>query len=241
MSKIAWAGELELVEAKWTDKDGHTVKFRLVTPNEDKPNPFKAFTKRRGKRGGTRFIAGVSQILGVKDKEETYNGEFMLAGWSDTSTAGYSVTFWCEPPETGIHAFDGYMRNRDTFMAALVELDDDDQPIDQEKRARVESATTSESPKNVNQKPDRQPARKLSNYAALLCNNSDFWEWIWRDPWTKKRCAVYPEVDGKIAAEWMRAKLGIESRREIDEKESVAQEYHKVRKAFISWMEEVEA
>lgn len=253
--KIAWAGELELKEAKWTDKDGHLVKLRLVTPNEDRPNPFKAFTKRRGKRAGTRFIASLSHVQGSQTDAIAYNGEFMLAGWGDTSTDGYTVTFWCEPPESGIHAFQGYTRGRDTFMAALVELDENDMPVSQTKRDRVEAATGSGQAEGGEQAesapaddahradelatkgtgPNPRGARKLSQYVAMLCQNPEFWEWI------------NTETDGGVvnteqAADWLRKALGIESRRELDENEHKAHGYHEyIRKPFVEWQEKRDA
>ena len=235
--KIAWAGELELVEAKWTDKDGHTIRFRLVTPNENRPNPFKAFTKRRGKRAGTRFIASLSHVQGVKTEEIAYNGEFMLAGWGDTSTAGYTVTFWCEPPEQGIHSFAGYLRGRDTFMAALVELDEDDMPVDQAKRARVEGGEQADSP-NADHGPTRKGPKPLSNYAALLCTNEDFWRWI--NVEMMDGPAGYDWINStEQAAAWMRERLEIESRRELDEDEKAAERYHRlVRRPFTEWNDE---
>ena len=241
MSRIAWAGELELLEAKWTDKDGHLVKFRLVTPNEERPNPFKAFTKRRGKRGGTRFIASLSHVQGMKTDNVMYNGEFMLAGWSDTSTAGYSVTFWCEPPEVGIHSFDGYSRGVDTFMAALVELDENDQPIDQERRDRVEAATAPKAEKG-GEKADpatasnaRRGPRKLSQYAAMMCGNDEFWDWINKTQLSNSEPRIFSTEQ---AANWMRSKLGIDSRRDIDTMESKEKMYHElIRKPYAAYME----
>lgn len=218
-NNVAYAGEMQLMEAKWTDKDGHLVRFKLVAPNEERPNPFKSYTKRRSGRGGTRFGAAVSHVQGVKTDEVCYSGELMLAGWADSSTHGYTVTFWCEPPETGMHAFEGYARGSDTFMVALMELDEDEKPIDQAQRERVERA----------QAPKR--TQTLSQAAALLCANRDFQRWI------SSRHGVTESREQ--AAEWMRNELGIASRRELDTDRDVARRYHdEIRRPFLRWNEE---
>lgn len=290
MSRIAWAGELELLEAKWTDRDGHTVKFRLVTPNEDRPNPFKSFTKRKSGRAGTRFRVACSHVQGAVTGETMYDGEFMLAGWGDTSTQGYTVVFWCEAPEKGMHAFESYARTVDTFMVALVELDDDDAPVDQVKRERVETAARSEaietaeggepaevaaavddqrlcscddimemecsdlrtralSPgvscrrvtgnvapsvrKHVEEWHKRSP--RLSMYAAVMCQNTDFWAWANEQDEVPGRTWV---TNKEEAAIWMRERIHISSRRELDSDAGAAERYHRmIRKPFVEWQE----
>lgn len=272
MTVLAWSGELLLLEARWTDKDAHTAKFRLVTPNEARPNPFKQFTKRRSGRAGTRFVMSLAHIGELTTQKTAYDGEVMLAGWADTSTQGYTVTFWLEPPEEGTHQLEGYQRGVSSFMCALVELDDDDHPVNQEKRTRVETAIRKQAEPTVDKggesagsapaaddyqagwddprkdavvtpemkgvPPEHhgepvvgtQPRgpRKLSQYAAMLCTNKDFWEW----------CGVGSTED---ATAWMRAELGIESRRELDDGGYPAQDYHdKIRRPFVAWSEERE-
>ena len=272
MDKIAWAGELLMLEAKWTDRDGHTVKFKLVSPNEERPNPFKQFTKRRSGRAGSRFYASVTLIDGQDD--QNYNGEVMLAGWADTSTNGYTVQFWVEPPGSGQHPFEGYTRNEAHFMAALVELDDDDSPIEQDVRERIEKATAvgdgilestkaggdgkaqpfcncadvadcndtrasaladGKICKAQSSKSEEKPGprkNRLSMYAAMLCSNPEFWAWASiQDPFILV-------ANKEQAAEWMRARLGIESRAELDKDELKAQRYHnEIRKPFVAWQE----
>lgn len=238
--KIAWAGELMLIGASWSDKDGHMVKLKIVSPNEEKPNPFKAFTKRKGGKAGTRFFASVAHVQGLRDRESAYAGEFMLAGWQDSSTGGYSVTFWCEPPEDGdkrVHLFEGYRRGADTFMVALVELGDDDAAVDQFKRARVEQAEREAEreadPSEAEQRSQRK-GQRLSQVAAMLCQYVVFWSWIGEvDPGYSK------VASSEMAASWMRERLGIESRREIDNDPAVAERFHAViRRPFVEWQEE---
>ena len=239
--KVAWGGEVVLLEARWTDKDGHTVKFQIASPNESKPNPFKQFTKRRGNRAGTRFKSGMAEINGKFE----YGGEVMLAGWGDTSTQGYTVQFWVEPPSNGtglFHPFEGFTRGKSSFMMALYELDDTtDEVIDQEQRARIEKATNTEPLRDddktrvvpstsLHETPQRKQ-KLLSNYAAMLCLNPDFWDWI-----NITNSTVSPVMDQESAKQWMCNQLEIDSRKEIDADPAVAHKYHElIRKPFAEY------
>jgi len=280
---VAWAGELMLCESRWTDKDGHTVKFRLVTPNEERPNPFKAFTKRRSGKAGTRFHMSAAHVVSARTPTTiAYDGEAMLAGWSDTNSTGYCVTFWVQaplpiivppvslegltqkqidelmiapgkiwveqqPPRllSTMHPFDGYTRNVDSFMVALVELGDDEVAIDQEKRDRVEEPATRMVPIGevvilvgggggggaptqltnadaAHQQRHEHKPQRLSAVAALMCNNQDFQKWIGAS-------------NTDQAAHWMRTKLGIASRSELDDpsKAEIVRAFHEqIRRPF---------
>lgn len=181
---VAWQGHLRLMEAKWTDKDGHTVRFKIVDPDEELPNPFKTFTKRRGGKAGTIFYGALKPV--EDEPTEGYEGNMMLAAWSDTATQGQTVTFWIEPPEAIVamvndeerllfaqgHPFESYQRGGSSWMAALVELDDDGRPIEQGVRARLEAAVDAlsnggqeaEPESKVEPQPtdDAQPAQESS-------------------------------------------------------------------------------
>lgn len=224
--KIAWAGELVLLEAKWTDRDGHLVKFKIAAPNEERPNPFKAYTKRRSGKAGTIFGSACAHIGGVKTDETVYSGQLMLAGWADTSTKGYTVTFWCEPPDQGMHPFEGFQRGKDAFMCMLVELDEDNAVIDQGKRERVENAARPSAPRR----------QKLAQLAGMFCSNPVFHRWINEVGRSNTQPAVY---DQEGAAGWMREALGIDSRRQLDEMEEKARMFHeKIRQPFVDWQQE---
>lgn len=226
MSKVAWKGELILAAATWADNAGHKVKFKIVGGKEG-PNPFKYFTKRRKGKAGTRFNAVLVHVWDDRsgDVEERYKVEceLMLANWQDSSASGHSVEFWCPPPDEGMHVFEGFERNKDSFMAALVELDDDEEPIDQSARAVVEEAEKS---------PQRR-SQRLSQVAALMCQNRSFLEYIVRDE------PGHPYLPTKEqAADWMRKQLGIGSRSELDRNPAVAARFHEqIRKPFVTWQE----
>ncbi len=290
---LAWTGELMLLEAKWNDKDGHMARFRIASPNEDRPNPFKAFTKRRGKRAGTVFHAVMSPVVKI-EKSVAYDGELMLAGWGDTSTQGYTVTFWMEPPDAGNHPLEGYARNDHSFMVALVEMGDDGIAVDQKQRERVEAAHAKakggEPAESAPAVDDRVPCdctdegvdlckmenpdgvwcfkefphewaarggtpvdtdvphgdashdtkvrhkKTLANWAAMLCHNELFWEWL---NYAHVSPDSLPITTAEHAARWMKEDLEIESRRELDTDSVAAERYHRtIRKPFVAWNEE---
>lgn len=211
---VAWKGEVILAAATWSDKDGHKVKFKIVGGREG-PNPFKYFTKRRKGRAGTRFHGSFALL----DSDKAVTTDLMLANWTDSSASGHAVEFWCDPPDDGcFHIFEGFERNKDAFMAALVELDEDEEPIDQKARAVVEEAS--------DRRKRARSGQKLSQVAAMMCMNPDFKRWIQYE---------YPLVTDP--AQWMRERLQIESRAELDSNDKVAFKFHEViRKPFAEWV-----
>lgn len=219
---VAFKGELEFLEAKWNDKDGHLTKFAIVDWGDDASNPFKQFTKRRGGRAGTRFFAALAP---VEEQPEggRYDGEVMLAGWADSPSGGLTVTFWCEPDDDGMHPFGWCSRKSSKapgtrFAAALAELDDDNQPVDQKRRDRYEQAQS----------------HRLSRLAAQLCQSEEFWEFL-----TEVVLNGSGVIDHEAeAASLLRSHLGIDSRAELDINEEAARKFERdFRKPFINWKE----
>jgi hypothetical protein len=91
----------------------------------------------------------------VDEQEIAFQGEMMLLQWNESSTRGRTVTFLVDG-ETDSHPFRDFTiksgkRAGQRFMAVLVQIDDDEQPVKQ------------------------QPKR--SQRAAVLCKDPDFWHW----------------------------------------------------------------
>jgi hypothetical protein len=158
---IAYHANVQMHEAKWTDKEGSTVTFKLpMGQQEDHRNPFHYYTKRRKNRAGTRFMM---VCVDQKLKQEIYADEVMLCGWNDSQTNGHTVKFWLTHDHMG-HPFEGYERGEpQRFYISLVEIDDDQEPIDQQVRERVE-------------RQGKRPSERLSYVAAMLCKNEGFWD-----------------------------------------------------------------
>ena len=220
---VAWKGDVTLKRAQWDSANGYTVQFALPDPEgADKANPFKRFTKMRKGRVGTRFEA---IIFDTSDEPaQVYNDGAMLKGWTDSNT-GQTVSFWLANVEGGDHPMASY-KEGEAFAIALVELSEDDTPIDQGKRERAESAAEQlERPKKKGQ--------LVSQGCAMVCGNPKFWDFLNElggfDP---------PMVKSTIdAASVVRDLVGVVSRRELDESEEAAEAWHKIRRRFVEWQD----
>lgn len=229
MSDVAYSADVELHEAKWTDKDGSTVTFKLpMAGMEGQRNPFEKWTKRRKGRAGTRFMAVIARAIDPWRGEMIYEDEVMLAGWNDSQTTGHTVKLWLVSDTLG-HPFEGFERHKDRFAISLVELDDDQEPIDQEMRDKVESS-------------GKRPSERLSYVAAMLCKNEGFWEWIGHDERIKQRIRE-GEADPlnleEEARQWILRGLSIGSRSELDKDPVLAERFHnEIRRPFLMWQGE---
>ena len=222
---IAWRGELEFTGAFSDDIWGRYVRFRIPQRPGDqgKANPFKAFTKARNNRVGTRFEASVHEIGPTASFE--YNGEFMLKGWADNS-AGWSVQFMVDL-EKDLHPFMGFRRpdkeaQGSRFMMALVELDDDDTPIDQEKRERLARAHRR-----------GKKAQTLSNVCAMMIKHPRFGDWLYE---TVDDHREWTEAERNA---WVKQELIILSKRELDvdkNKDVITRFHNKIRIPFSDWL-----
>jgi hypothetical protein len=222
MSKnlVAWQGEVALKKAQWDSANGHTVQFALPDPEgADKANPFKRFTKMRKNKVGTRFEAVIFDTS--PEPACVYNDGAMLKGWTDSNT-GQTVSFWLANVDGMEHPLSGY-REGDTFAVALVEMSDEDAPIDQQKRERGEAVAEELSGK-------KRHGQLPSQGCALVCGNPDFWGYL--------NEILEPDAPIKSAAHAavaVRELLGIESRRELDQSKDVEDQWHKIRRAFVEW------
>ena len=212
---VVFAGDVTLEKAIW----GQYIFLKLDQKPGDKygANPFKKFTKRKKGRVGTRFGA----VFTESDGSTFYQDEVMLKNWAD-GAKGWTLHLWVNHDEVGMHPF-MCVDNKTVFALAMVELDDDNSVIDQEKRDRVERA------------PKTARKRTLSNYAATLCREIMFMRYL-GDTYG---LASEPEFANEVATNWMRKFLGIESRAELDTDVYKASEFHKrVRKPYRKWYNE---
>jgi len=213
---VAFAGEVTLEKVIWDNVWGQYIFLKLAQQKSEIKiaNPFKKFTKMRKGKVGTRFHA----VFSLSSGDIFYDDECMLKNWSDGS-AGWGLHLWVSPDKDGFHPFmDQSSTEKPEFGLAMVELDDDNSVIDQDKRDRVEAA------------PKTRRQRTLSNYVAQLCRSSVFQEWVGWKVDDGKRWEE-PEV-----ACWLRNYLGIQSRSELDTDRRVADQFHAdIRKPFAKW------
>jgi len=225
---VAFAGDVMLEKAIHDNVWGMYVFLKLSQQKAEikTANPFKKFTKMRKGKVGTRFHAVFSLSSSGTGSGDTagtegifYEDEVMLKNWSDGSS-GWGLHLWVSPDRDGFHPFMG-QDNKEVFALAMVELDDDNTAIDQDKRDRVESA------------PKTRRQRTLSNYAAQLCRQPMFIRYLGdkygQQPESEEGAEIW-------AAAWMRSYLGIESRSKLDSDRFVADQFHAdIRRPFAKW------
>jgi hypothetical protein len=146
----------------------------------------------------------------------TFHGELQLAGWSESHNSGCKVTFWLQSSED-LEAFRALTVRKGNqagqrFMAALVEVGDDEQPVQQ--------------PEPL--KPRGGPLAKL---AGMLCADPEFWVFL------THQFSLEEAVEGPLmAAEHIRRLCAIESRAELDSDPEAEAMFHRaIRGPWIKW------
>ena len=151
----------------------------------------------------------------------TFTGEMQLAGWSETHNGGCKVTFWL-PDATELDAFRALtVRKGNTaghlFMAALVEVGDDEQPVQPEPTAP---------------EPETPKGGMLAKLAGMLCDQPEFWAFL-------NRCnANGGQViqNAEDAANFVREVCGVASRAELDHNHYAAERFHmEIRLPYVRW------
>lgn len=198
---VAWVGELSFAGARDDDRAGRTVRFNVVVAPENvgKANPFSSYTRRRAGHAGTRFKASLAAIGNGFE----WMDEVMLLGWSD-GPKGSSVTFVI-PPTEDRHPFFQFERNTSSFMVTLIEISDDETPVDQVKRDRVESG-----------------GQRPSNAAAQVVKNKVYWDW--------QGVASASDADAAL-----KGALGIDSKSELDRDPEAVKRFRAHMDEFVSW------
>jgi hypothetical protein len=141
----------------------------------------------------------------------TFSGEIQLAGWSESHTGGCKVTFWLQSTED-LEPFRALtVRKGNTaghrFIAALVEIGDDEQPV----QPIPSNSTELEKPKGG----------ALAKLAGMWCNDPEFWAWLETDLDNACHSATG-------AAACLYAICGIESHAELDNDHVAAEKFHRL-------------
>lgn len=141
----------------------------------------------------------------------TFQGEMQLAGWSDTHNGGAKVTFFLADA-ADLDAFRTLTIRKGNhaghrFMAALVEIGDDEQPV----------------------QTGQQKGGELAKLAGQFCNNPEFWKFLHaKHGWP---CSMTED-----AAKLIRNRCHINSRSELDHKPEAAAIFHEqFREPFVEW------
>ena len=147
----------------------------------------------------------------------TFSGEIQLAGWSESHTGGCKVTFWLSSPDE-LAAFRTLtVRKGNTagqrFMAALVEVGDDELPVPP---PSVKESLTPETPKGG----------ALAKLAGMWCADKTFQSWLGvadEDSENRATLSFYELCD-------------IRSRRELDHDPAAAERFNRlIRGPYMKW------
>lgn len=162
----------------------------------------------------------------------TFAGEMQLAGWSESHTGGCKVTFWLQSPEE-MAAFRALtVRKGNTaghrFMAALVEIGDDEQPIEPilPDSRELEIKT-------------RAHMGDACYRTVRWCQEPTFWAFL-----DTKYCTGDGSgaTNAKEAAWLVKEICEVESRKQLDTDNEANKTWHReIREPYSRWLKEREA
>ena len=143
-----------------------------------------------------------------------FQGELMLAGWSETHTGGAKVTFWLPDAESLDTFRTMTVRKGNTagqrFMAVLVELNDDDTPKPQE--------------------ADKPKGGTLAQSAGEICGTEEFQQFVDSRYGYVKRTANQHE-----AAVYIRDVCRVNSRADLDHSPTGKQLFAQLMADYRDW------
>jgi len=253
---IAWQGTVEILNAAWSLDSGRTVELRLCGDSYDRVHPFKRFQKKRNGRIGTRFQAAFSRVDGG---EVVLTMEVMLAAWKDSSSIGQSITLWLDD-EVAVHPFCGCQRRKaaiagDMFALVLVELNDDDTPVDNRSEqfsdnagvhprpaaapgdAHARGAGAGDGSSGPGPRANRKGAagnhspKKLSSSVHLLVTSQIFLRWL-----QETKGTLVKEWTPELARRYAKSLLKVESLGDLDRDQEAVKRYHElIRRPYERW------
>jgi hypothetical protein len=136
-----------------------------------------------------------------------FQGEVMLAGWSETHNGGAKVTFWLAD-EGDLAAFKSMTVAKgktagQRLAIVAVEIGDDEQP--------------------VSPQADQAKGGELAKLAGIFCCQSEFYDF-----------AGLTDRTMEGARDWILRVCGIQSRRDLDHNPTAAKIFHdRVRKPYL--------
>jgi hypothetical protein len=137
----------------------------------------------------------------------TFQGEVQFRRWSDSSTQGVQVTF-ALPESEALEPLKGKEGKR--FMAVLVEIGDDEQPV-------------------------QPPVKRgpLCIEACEYCKDRDF------QMWARERADLVGEPNEHLAKDVILGFCGVESRKDLDKSPVAAEKFRAlIRGPFMRWQRE---
>ena len=149
-------------------------------------------------------------------KKPMFAGEVQFAGYADGSRGGPRVTMRLAD-RSELEKFVGMEGKR--FMAVLVEIGDDEQPV----------AAPAPAPA-----VRRERMAPLCEWSVMRCGEAPFQRWAAGHPEAPKYRKETPAETAKAAILFF---TGVESRRDLDTNEQAAQALHvAVRRPYAAWL-----
>lgn len=206
----------EIVTVKsWADSSSRGPSIKVQLSSRDSLATFEKIVKRAGKRAGQRF-ASVWQ-----DAEATWNLPIELwfagANWAHQDGASVKFSLTSTDLETFRNMIDFGMEGEPPeYWLTLVQVDEDEKPIDQKKADRLEAGLKG-GPK--------------SKRVAMLTQQKDFQAYV------SYRTNVKIETT-EAADQWLKEQCGVESKREFDHNPDAWSMFEaRVMSPFIRWGE----
>lgn len=154
----------------------------------------------------------------MSEVRPAFQGEMMLAGWTQNHNSGTKVSFWINDED--LEAFKHLTARKgrtagQRFMAVLVQIGDDEQPIE-----------------SGQDKPAERTRNALTLSAVNVCKAEAFQEFVseaagWRPS--------EPDERENQAADYLRDYCRIESRRELDNSPTAAQLFARLMSEYRDW------
>lgn len=211
----------ELVAVKsWTNSSTRGASIKVLLPSRDSLAAFEKITRRAGKRAGQRYKA----VWQDADASFSVPMDLWFAGanWAhqDGATAKFTVS---EEELVQFQSGDLVMANDDDqpifYWLTLVQVDDDEKPVDQKKAEVMDTLKGGPKSKRV----------------ALLTQQGDFQEYVYFR--MQQPAGPSPMLD---ADQWVKATCGVASKREFDHNDSAWDLFQtRVMSPFIRWGESV--
>ena len=158
----------------------------------------------------------------MSDITPTFAGEMQLAGWSESHTSGCKVTFWLQSPDD-LAAFRALtVRKGNTaghrFMAALVEIGDDEKPVQPD----IGIPASGPIPSNPGELKPRAHIGDACYRTVMWCANPQFWAWI--NAFDEGVCITTVNQ----AKWWVCMVCEIDSRKELDTDNEANKAWHRL-------------
>lgn len=153
----------------------------------------------------------------------TFSGEMQLAGWSESHTGGCKVTFWLQSPDD-LAAFRALtVRKGNTaghrFMAALVEIGDDEKPVNPD----IGIPTSAPIGCNSTELKPRAHMGDACYRTVMWCAEPTFWAFL-----NERNLSADAVTNAREAAELVKFLCAVDSRKEFDTDNEANKSWHRL-------------